>query len=327
LLPERKQEIKEELIVGLDGSIAQPEEKLDEDAEAKEKEEERRNRTKTRVELPTRIRDSVYGQMVLCPQVVNLVFTAISMLDGLNCLCFVRLLSALIKLEVTFDKEAAFALKDLLNREFNNTPTAFVQSLLELVLNIEKLTDAMAIENKKRPIPTTAALPPAFAIRFVGVDYAEMGEMTVTGDMTFTVNGELFGMVQYSQQEEFVGIWEQKTGEFRFSVEGSTYTGKIEWGEKEKRLIGTYTDHTKQLRAFIYKCVTVNVLLAAEQTAAMDAETMKAVLAQQLEARKEEQAKEKEAKEKEAKEKEAKEKEAKEKDSKKRKRGKEREYY
>ena len=63
-------------------------------------------------EAPTAdVADSVYAQRVLCSQVVNLVFKGIAMLTGTNRLCFVRLLSALIKMNVTFDSDAAHALK------------------------------------------------------------------------------------------------------------------------------------------------------------------------------------------------------------------------
>jgi len=85
-----------------------------------------------------------YGSKVLCAQVVNLVFKGVAMLSGANRLLFVRLLSTLIKLDVQFDSEISYSLKDLLNRTHDlqsssGSYSPFFQALLELMINVERV--------------------------------------------------------------------------------------------------------------------------------------------------------------------------------------------
>ena len=54
------------------------------------------------------------GRMLLCPQVVNLVFQAINVLSGDSRLSFVRLLAILVRMNVSFHAKRAAQLKKLM---------------------------------------------------------------------------------------------------------------------------------------------------------------------------------------------------------------------
>jgi len=142
-------------------------------------------------------KDSAYGSLVLSSQVVNLVFTGIFILSGTNCLSFVRLLSALVKMEVAFDKEAAYSLKDLLNRNYSASGglySPFFQSLLELMLHIEKLSGGPIKFEPEKVIKAPTTMPSQWSAKITG-EYSDGSHQSFQfrGEWKCTSDGKLQG--------------------------------------------------------------------------------------------------------------------------------------
>lgn len=89
-------------------------------------------------------RNNWFAEYLLSQELVNLIFESISMISGSKQLSFVRLLSALIRLNVKFDSKTSATLKGLMNRQFVvQEPlrkfTTFMQALIELMLAVEQI--------------------------------------------------------------------------------------------------------------------------------------------------------------------------------------------